>query len=410
VKEGDTCIYFLVDLINSISLYTKFNCTAYSWPKLIHQWTLQEAEKMAREGYREKYLGIKFTPKTEEAPKVIEYDKNSIREEKPKTKLESGTKFIARENTEETNKHTQKPSTSQQSNSETSGQKQNSASSDSKTSSSTQYSGFNEQPRKSQTRSFASNSSTPTRTLYTNRTTPRNTEKVNNRSATVTQSTEDIIREAIASSKYIQFRYSGVKGIIKPLRIESEVGKKYLYGKEVIFGSTRKFKVEQISKSGLSLLESGSRKVLESDGWQAKKECVQEAIDNDYIVRIVYNKDGHSHKSHDLSNLKYSQKYKYCIEGFTTLGFSNLTFSIRKISSIEVFKVSCWPSLSSYFGLDESYKERIENPLTNTVSNYRKYSNHRPVSNYQKEASSSGCMVLILLGGGSILSLLYYLL
>ena len=410
VKEGDSCIYFLVNLINSIDPDRNFNCAAASWPKLIPQWTLGEAEKMAIEGYREKYLGIKFTPKTEEGSKVIEYDKNSIREEKPKTKLEEGTKFIARENTEGVNKQTTKPATSQQSNSETSRQQKNSTSSYSNTNSSTQSSQVNEQQRKSQTRSFTSNSSTPTRTLYSNPTSQRNTEKVYNRSANVTKSAEDIIREAISSKKYLQFSYSGVKGIIKPLRIESEGGKKYLYGKEVIFGSTRKFKVEQISKSGLSLLNSGSKKVLESDGWHAKKECLQEAIDNDYIARIVYNKDEYSHKSHDLTSLEYSKKYSSCIEAYTSQGYSSLTFSIRKISSIEVFRVSSWPYSSSYFGLDESYKERIETPLTNTASSYGNYSAHRPASNYQKEASSSGCMVLVVFVGGSMLSLLYYLL
>jgi hypothetical protein len=152
-------------------------------------------------------------------------------------------------------------------------------------------------------------------------------------------------------------------------------------------------------------MDDASKKCFQSDDQHAINSCLKEAIENKYVARMAYRKEGNPEKWYNLSNITYSIKYYKCIEAKPSTSHSELTFSIGKIASIEVFQTTNWLGLNSTFGLSEDYSEEPAIP----AGPHRETNTWKPTSRLPKEPTS-GCFGLIIVGIGSVLSLLYALL
>lgn len=375
VKQPDECIFFLVDLISTIDSNLWFTPTSMSWPSLVPQWTMAQAEKMAKEGYREKYLGITFTPKEEAPPKEIEYDPNSDRNEKPKSNLPNETKFVPRDT--QPKKEEPKPAVKPKS-----------------------------QAKSSSPIYENKDTANPIRPTYSppnygNRKPSDKPSSPGNVSGKKSDdSVETKIRNAIANGYFLSFTYNRKVGTIKPTKSISEEGTVYLYGNEFTSNEVRKFKVKKIQTSSMKVLRNGSQKCTNKDPDKMNR-LIKRAINFECVATIVYQKDGEQ-KTYELSHIDKSDKYNNCISGQFLRGTYDITLSIRKIILMEIIYTSHLYSSYPSFGHPKSYSEKPKVTPTPTP---------RPSARrtYKAPSSNSGCMVFLIVGGSGIISLLYLL-
>lgn len=99
VKQSQNCIQLIIDLINEFgSKKADDLLKPNNWPDEVKLWTVEEASQMAKDNYREAYLGFQFNHRNEEASGVVEYDKHSIRKSKPILEHQEGLSFKERDN------------------------------------------------------------------------------------------------------------------------------------------------------------------------------------------------------------------------------------------------------------------------------------------------------------------------
>jgi hypothetical protein len=369
VKQPDECIFFLVDLISTIDSNLWFTPTSMSWPSLVPQWTMAQAEKMAKEGYREKYLGITFTPKEEAPPKEIEYDPNSDRNEKPKSNLPNETKFVPRDT--QPKKEEPKPAVKPKSQAK---------------SSSPIY------ENKDTTNPIRPTYSPPN---YGNRKPSDKPSSPGNVSGKKSDdSVETQIREAIDAEHYMFFTYNLAVGTIKPTKIVEENESMYVYGREVISKDLRKFKIDEINKTSIRKLSNKFQKGTNKDTAQLNR-VIDRASNFRTVAKVVYQKDGEL-KHYDLTDIKKSKKYNNCIQARPDKTGFNMTLSRAKIVSIEVTYSSCFYSSQSKFGLSPDYSERPKaKPKRKPSSSNSRAQSSSYTAPPSSNSSNSGCIVII---------------
>jgi hypothetical protein len=361
VKQPDECIFFLVDLVSTIDPSLWFTPTSMSWPSLVPQWTMAQAEKMAEEGYREKYLGITFTLKEELIPPIIEYTPSPDRPEKPKSILSDDTEFIPRN--PQPKKEEPKPAVKPTPQAKPSSQIY----------------------ENTDTNRPIRPANTPPK--YGNKKPSDKTSSPDNVSGKKSaDSVETKIRNAIANGYFLSFTYNRKVGTIKPTKSISEEGTVYLYGNEFTSNEVRKFKVKKIQTSSMKVLRNGSQKCTNKDPDKMNR-LIKRAINFECVATIVYQKDGEQ-KTYELSHIDKSDKYNNCISGQFLRGTYDITLSIRKIISMEIIYTSHLYSSYPSFGLSEDYFEKPKSEPRPTFASPSK-------KTAPEETSNVGCIVIV---------------
>ena len=299
-------------------------------PYDVKRWTILEAIEMAKENYREKYLKIDFVPEEIEPTKTIEFSPNSSRTEKPHLIGAQKPKFITR-NIEPTNDNIKIEST--------------------------------------------------------------NTRPLNN-------SLPEAIHSLISNNYslyiiYSKFGFFDVEGggsrgegyLVKPLSYNNE--ENVLIAKNLISLKEEKFSIERIHNDETKIIKIAEIKWITGQSSPTKTYCVECAIQNKFIARIQYTKDGLSEKTYYLSNIVHDEKYPNCINSnVTTNDFNKLTFSLKKITSIEVFFLKSWDELD-HWGL-----------TTRTAKSSSSYNSSSKNIKISDTKQNSGCLLFLLFGVG----------
>jgi hypothetical protein len=104
--------------------------------------------------------------------------------------------------------------------------------------------------------------------------------------------------------------------------------------------TTDRTPVQNITANNITFDEEPPLIITQVDSFNELKNLIHYAIINEFIFKIRYKKDSwREADTYLLKNVKYSEKFPNCIEGVVRKSNYLSTFSMKKITAIQVFDV-----------------------------------------------------------------------